>query len=381
MKFWFKYISIGLIAALVYLLLWSDAPVSFELRQWLANRLVFSVQPQPTLEPKIDSVLQASYADEIAQTAAAVVSIQTVFNKGTLSKNPNPTSLDDQYLVNVGLNVGSGVIIDSRGYVVTNYHVIHNADSIKVQLSDGRQKIASVIGSDPNTDLALLFIDLENLPTPRTNEQRQVRAGDIVFAIGNPYGQFDQTVTMGIVSATRSVRTDFPIYQIDAAIHPGNSGGALINAYGELIGITAQQLATRNESAAQTGIGFSIPYPVVKSIVDDLMDDGKISRAWVGFRGGILNERGHQAFAPPQSNFGEGIAVTSVEAGGPAATAGLEPGDFITHINDILITSPNQAFEIISNAKPGDSMNFTLFRQKEEMHLSLTVSEAPRVRQ
>ncbi|NVJ49290.1 MAG: trypsin-like peptidase domain-containing protein [Gammaproteobacteria bacterium] len=366
--------------ALLYLLLWSEAPVSIELRQWLAQRLVYSVQP-PVTPPTHQQVLKASFADEIEQSAAAVVSIQTVINKGTLSKNPNPTSLDDQYLVDVGLNVGSGVIIDERGYVVTNYHVIHNADSIKVQLSDGRQKIASVIGSDPNTDLALLFIDLDNLPTARVNEQREVRTGDIVFAVGNPYGQFDQTVTMGIVSATRSVRTDFTIYQIDAAIHPGNSGGALINAYGELIGITAQQLATSNESAAQTGIGFSIPYPVVRNIVDDLMDDGKISRAWVGFRGGILNQRGHQAFAPPESKFGEGIAVTHVEPNGPAAKAGLERGDFITHVNDVLITSANQAYEIISKASPGEQLSFTLYRRKERIDVTLEVAEAPRVRQ
>ena len=309
--------------ALLYLLLWSNSQASVDLRQWLAGRLMLPQTTPIQSEPE-KTETPVSFADAISRSAPAVVSIQTV-SKGTLSKNPNPTSVEDRYLVNVGVNIGSGVIIDSRGYVVTNYHVIHEAESIKVQLSDGRQKIATVIGSDPMTDLSLLHIDLENLPTALSNTEREVRAGDVVFAIGNPYGQFDQTVTMGIISATRSTRSDLPIYQIDAAIHPGNSGGALVNAYGELIGITTQQLAAKNQGAAQTGISFTIPFPVVQDIVKDLMDDGKVSRGWLGFSANPVNQRGHKLLAPNHIQHGQGFAITEVNPDGPADDAIARP--------------------------------------------------------
>ena len=376
MKFWIKYIALGLSLALLYLLLWSNSQASVDLRQWLAGRLLLQSPAMTVQSEPVKTETPASFADAISRSAPAVVSIQTV-SKGTLSKNPNPTSVEDRYLVNVGVNIGSGVIIDSRGYVVTNYHVIHEAESIKVQLSDGRQKIATVIGSDPMTDLSLLHIDLENLPTALSNSEREVRAGDVVFAIGNPYGQFDQTVTMGIISATRSTRSDLPIYQIDAAIHPGNSGGALVNAHGELIGITTQQLAAKNQGAAQTGISFTIPFPVVQDIVKDLMDDGKVSRGWLGFSANPVNQRGHKLLAPDHIQHGQGFAITEVNPEGPADQAGLQYGDFVTHINGELISSFKQVYNITSESKPGDTVEFKFYREKQLMTVSLTVGEAP----
>ncbi len=362
--------------ALIYLLLWSDSTASLDLRQWLAQRLVYSVQPK---QPNTDTTVvesKTTYSDAIAASAPSVVSIQTV-NKGTLSKNPNPTSIEDKYLVNVGVNVGSGVIVDSRGYVVTNYHVVREAESIKVQLSDGRQKIATVIGSDPKTDLALLHIDLDNLPTPKINAQREVDPGDVVFAIGNPYGQFDQTATMGIISATRTINSELPVYQIDAAIHPGNSGGALINAHGELIGITTVQLAAQGQGAAQTGIAFSIPFPIVQDIVIDLMDDGKVSRGWLGFTANQLSERGHRLYAPEHIAIGHGFAITQVNPGGPADKGGLQPGDFVSHIDGQLITSFKQVIQLISAAKPNDKITFQIYRDRKPLIVEVVVAEAP----
>ncbi|NVJ61417.1 MAG: trypsin-like peptidase domain-containing protein [Gammaproteobacteria bacterium] len=377
MTYWIKYILAGVAVAFFYLLLWSESGASVSLRQWISHRLFVPTPQQPVENQTNIAALQTnSYATAISRSAPAVVFIQTV-GKGTLQKNPNPTSIEDQYLVNVGLSVGSGVIVDSRGYVVTNYHVIRDAKSIKVQLSDGRQKIATVIGSDPFTDLALLFIDLDNLPTPIVNIDREVRTGDVVFAVGNPYGQFDQTVTMGIVSATRSTQLDLPFYQIDAAIHPGNSGGALINAYGEIIGITAQQLAAQGQSAAQTGIGFSIPYPVVQYIVEDLMDDGKINRGWAGFTGSRLNERGHEVYAPDNIENGIGFLVTEVEPNGPADIAGLQKGDFVSKINGKTIHSFNFVVQLMSRTRPGDSVNFEIYREKQPLKVTVVFGESP----
>ncbi|WP_144391459.1 S1C family serine protease [Pleionea sediminis] len=378
MVFWIKYISAGLLAAFFYLLIISDSQASIDLRKWLANRLVHSVEEQqkPIVNhrPFAD---QSTYADAIAASAPSVVSIQTV-GKGKLSKNPNPTSIEDKYLVNVGLNVGSGVIIDSRGYVVTNYHVVHDAESIKVQLSDGRQKIATLIGSDRDTDIALLHVDLDNLPTPKINNERKVNTGDVVFAIGTPYGYFDQTVTMGIISATRLTTADFPIYQIDAAIHPGNSGGALINAYGEVIGITSQQLAARGQGAAQTGISFSIPFPVVQEIASDLLDDGKVSRKWLGFSATQLSQRGHDLYAPNEIEYGQGFAVTSIDKNGPADKAGLQFGDYVSHINDQPITSIEQVYRVVSQSKLNDQLTLRVYRDKSRMKVIITVAKYPK---
>ncbi len=375
MKFWIKYIAIGLLLAFGHLLLLSDSQASFELRQWLAQRLVFSVAPKQ--EPQTQSLpLTTSYADAIEKSAPAVVSIKTV-SKGTAYKNPNPTSLEDRYLINVGLNVGSGVIIDSRGYVITSYHVVSDAESIIVQLSDGRQKIATVIGYDLITDLALLHIDLENLPTPQVNPKRDSRVGDLVFAIGNPYGQFQQTVTMGIISATRSFVSGVPYFQMDAAIHPGNSGGALINAHGEVIGITASQLAAPQDQAAQTGISFAIPFSVAQDIADDLMDDGKIHRGWLGFSASPLNERGYQIYAPEGIKFGEGFGITSLDENGPAELAGLRIHDFVTHINGELITSFSQVYRIIGASRPKDVLTFTVYRNKKPITIDVVVGELP----
>jgi serine protease DegS len=375
LKFWIKYIALGLVLALGHLLLISDSAASLELRRWLVDRLVLSVVPElkeQTSEPAVTT----SYADAIEKSAPAVVSIKTV-SKGTAYKNPNPTSLEDRYLINVGLNVGSGVIIDARGYVITSYHVVRDAESIIVQLSDGRQKIATVIGYDLITDLALLFIDLDNLPTPRINAKRESRVGDLVFAIGNPYGQFQQTVTMGIISATRSFVSGVPYFQMDAAIHPGNSGGALINAHGEIIGITASQLAAPQDQAAQTGISFAIPFSVAQDIADDLLDDGKIQRGWLGFSASPLNERGYQIYAPEGIKFGEGFGITSLDENGPAQLAGLQVHDFVTHINGELITDFRQVYRIIGAARPKDVLTFKVYRNKKPLTIDVVVGELP----
>ncbi len=378
MKFWIKYIFSGLVLAFAYLLLLSDSAASFQIRQWLAERLVFSVQPESS--PPLQGNLLPSYADTIAHSAPAVVSIQ-VITKGQVVRNPNPTSYEDMYLVNVATNVGSGVIVDPNGYLVTNYHVIKNAESIKVQLSDGRQKIASVVGIDPFTDLALLHIGLENLPVPLVNLERESRPGDVVFAVGNPYGRLEQTITMGIISATRSSEIGLPLMQIDAAIHPGNSGGALINAYGELVGITQIQLASRSSSAAQTGISFTIPYPIVQKIVADLMDDGKVSRGWLGFSANMATPQMQAQLAPDTLASGVGFIITELNENGPADLAGLKMYDFVAQVDGEDARSLRLVSDKLIQSKPGDKMKFTLYRNKQKMELELTVGEAPSLKE
>ena len=381
MGYWVKYIMVGLLMALLYLLLVSDSDASYQMRLWLFERLAVKTQ-----SPTPSSVASASYAEAISRSAPSVVSIRAV-RQGGRTLNPNPTSPNDRFLENLVLSTGSGVILDSRGYVVTNYHVINGADSIIVRLSDGRQKTASTIGFDIVSDIAVLFIDLDNLPTPLINLERENRTGDIVFAIGNPYGKLDQTVTMGIISAIRSnIITGDLILQIDASVHPGNSGGALINAHGELIGFTSQQATTRDQSqttqngfGAQSGINFGIPYKRAEKIINELITKGKLARGWGGITVGPLTIEEHRNLAPENIPYGVGLRVTEVDDGGPAEVSGLLAGDFIAQINGNDINFFREIHEIISESKPGDTLTFLVYRNLVPMEISVILTETPEI--
>ncbi|MEE4244923.1 MAG: trypsin-like peptidase domain-containing protein [Kangiellaceae bacterium] len=370
MKFWIKYIVLGLAIALAYLLLWSDSAASIMLRQSIAQRFVDVLPARPTKDTT--ELSPASFADAIKRTAPAVVSIQTI-GQSTVQRNPRATNRNDQYYVDVGINVGSGVIIDPRGYVVTNYHVVHGAKSIKVQLSDGREKIATIVGVDSLTDIALLHIDLEQLPLPIINYEREINTGDIVFAIGNPYGRFDQTVTMGIVSATRKVANkNIPeLLQTDVAVHVGNSGGALINAHGELIGINNMQLAARQLGGAQTGISFTIPYYEINNIIQELLENQGRPAPYFGFSVDLLSQQEHQNKAPTNLPYGVGVSISEVSKDGPADQAGLQLNDFVTHFNGEIINSIRQIASEIRRLNPGDSITLQVYRDNRAVLITI----------
>ena len=322
-----------------------------------------------------------SYNDAVKISAPSVVS---VYATKVLTRNVYPLLQDPLLRRFFGsqnqeqqrnVKLGSGVILSPKGYLVTNDHVISGADEIMVTLIDGRQAKARVIGVDPETDLALLQIQLDSLPSIQIGDSDELKVGDVVLAIGNPY-DFGQTVTQGIVSAKGRKRLGFsPIedfIQTDADINPGNSGGALINARGQLVGINT---AIISSSGGSQGIGLAIPIKLVFNVVSQLLDHGHVIRGYLGVGAevlpkGTLDSSGHQQ---------SGILVYGIDNGGPAAKAGMIPGDIITEINKTQIYNPQQAIQLISGLRPGTTVEIAIIRGWEEMMLKATVTDKPTV--
>ena len=274
-------------------------------------------------------------------------------------------------------SLGSGVIIDSGGFILTNAHVVADADEIRISLQDGRQALARLIGDDVDTDLAVLKIDLENLPVISLGDSSQLNVGDVVLAIGNPY-DFGQTVTQGIVSATGRNRLGITTFedfiQTDADINPGNSGGALIDAYGRLVGINT---AIITKSGGGSGIGFANPINLALDVMWQLLAHGKVVRGWIGIEARSLNQEMIQ-----QTGLATGgVLIAGVLAQGPAHDAGLMPGDIITHINSKAIRDANLAIHAISELKPGTEADLTILRGWDEFNVIAKVAQRPKFRQ
>ncbi len=308
----------------------------------------------------------AGYARAVAASSPAVVNIYTerTFNTG----GPAGITLRDQAL-------GSGVVISPKGYVVTNWHVIRGADMIHVQLSDGRVATAKTVGADPDTELALLHIELPNLPTIVLGRSDSLKVGDVVLAIGNSLG-LSQTVTMGIVSATGRSQlglTNFEDFiQTDAAINMGNSGGALVNTRGELVGINTAVVSSAGELAPPEGIGFAIPVNLVRGVMDQLIEHGRVIRGYLGVDPIDLPA----VYAAKLGIMGPAVEVRGVE--GPAAAAGLTPGDVITHINGQRVSTRRQALQIVASAKPGDHIRVRVVRAGGKVaNLEAVLEERP----
>jgi len=271
-------------------------------------------------------------------------------------------------------SLGSGVIVSKDGYVLTNHHVINGADQIQVALRDGRETLAEVIGTDPESDLAVLRIDLENLPVIELADSEQVAVGDVALAIGNPFG-VGQTVTMGIISATGRSHLGLNAYedfiQTDAAINPGNSGGALVNPDGALVGINT---AIFSRSGGSQGIGFAIPANLAHSILNELVTRGRVIRGWLGIEAQALSRELAASFGlrTPQ-----GVIVAGVVSGGPAAQAGLQPGDVLLSIDGQVILDARATMSDIASIPPGTSLPLTIVRGGERMEMTLEVGERP----
>ncbi|MEC9304214.1 MAG: trypsin-like peptidase domain-containing protein, partial [Pseudomonadota bacterium] len=270
--------------------------------------------------------------------------------------------------------LGSGVIVSKDGYVLTNHHVINGADQIQVALRDGRETLAEVIGTDPESDLAVLRIDLESLPVIELADSEQVAVGDVALAIGNPFG-VGQTVTMGIISATGRSHLGLNAYedfiQTDAAINPGNSGGALVNPDGALVGINT---AIFSRSGGSQGIGFAIPANLAHSILNELVTRGRVIRGWLGIEAQALSRELAASFGlrTPQ-----GVIVAGVVSGGPAAQAGLQPGDVLLSIDGQVILDARATMSDIASIPPGTSLPLTIVRGGERMEMTLEVGERP----
>ena len=270
---------------------------------------------------------------------------------------------------------GSGVIIDEKGFIVTNYHVIENARELIVTLSSGDEVVANVVGTDPPTDLAVLKIDKEGLPTADLADSDIIRVGEPAIAIGNPLGlDFQQTVTLGVISAReRSITIQgqrFTFIQTDAAINDGNSGGALVNIYGQVIGINTAKI----KIPGVEGMGFAIPANTVKEITRDLIAQGRVERPWLGVYLSTLTPMDAQRFS---LHVEEGVLILDIIAGGPADAAGILPLDVVVAIDGNKINDSLQLQELLYNASVGQNIEITLIREREELTLTATLSAMP----
>lgn len=320
-----------------------------------------------------------SYADAVAAAAPAVVNIHT--NRRVANRTPgllgDPAT--DQFFGDrspterIETSLGSGVLISDRGYVLTNHHVISAADEIQVALLDGRVAAATVVGTDPETDLALLHIELQPLPSLPPSGAAPLRVGDVVLAIGNPFG-IGQTVTQGIVSATGrnylGLATFENFIQTDAAINPGNSGGALVNARGELVGINTAFYSQAGGTAQ--GIGFAIPADLARGVMDQLVRHGRVIRGWLGVLPQDLTPELVEILQLPQ---GSGILVSAVQMDSPAAHAGLRAGDIIVALDDEVVADGRDALNRIAARAPGTRVRMRVWRNDEMLEMEAEIGE------
>ena len=272
-------------------------------------------------------------------------------------------------------SLGSGVIVSPDGYILTNNHVVEAADEIEVVLADGRKSAAKVVGTDPETDLAVIRIAERSLPVMVLGSSEQARVGDVVLAIGNPFG-VGQTVTMGIVSAVG--RNNLHINQFenfiqtDAAINFGNSGGALIDTSGNLIGINS---AIYSQSGGSVGIGFAIPVSTAKTVMDAIIKNGQVVRGWIGIETQDITPELAEGFGLARKS---GAIIAGVVRGGPADRAGIKPGDILSNVQGKPVGDTNQMLTLISSLPPGQKAQLTVIRKNQQSTLDVTVGKRPR---
>jgi serine protease DegQ len=327
---------------------------------------------------------QASYADAAQKASPAVVN---VFSSKDGSLPPDPRAKDPLFRYFFGdknnnrrqqeqpaSNLGSGVIVSSEGYILTNQHVVDGADQIEIALADGRTTTAKVIGVDPETDLAVLKVNLTNLPTITLGRMDQTRVGDVVLAIGNPFG-VGQTVTMGIVSALGrnhlGINTFENFIQTDAAINPGNSGGALVDVHGNLLGINT---AIYSRSGGSLGIGFAIPVSTARSVLESIITTGSVTRGWIGVEPQDVTPEIAESFNLDQKT---GAIVAGVLKNGPADRAGIKPGDILVSVDGQDITDTTRLLNLIAQIKPGTNAKIHLVRKNREMDLDVMIGKRP----
>jgi serine protease DegS len=324
-------------------------------------------------------VVMQSFADAVARAAPAVVNIYTA----RLVTERAPTAPIDQlfgdfwpsYRQRVERSLGSGVIVDAKGTIVTNHHVISGADSIMAQLADGRIAEASVVGSDPDTDIAILHLSIGNLPVMPLGRSDTLRVGDIALAIGNPYG-LSQTVTQGIVSATGRGQLGIVAFenfiQTDAAINLGNSGGALIDAYGDLIGINTAVL--NRTYGGPEGIGFAIPVNLVRGVMEQILAHGHVVRGWLEF---VPQDLSEQQSAQLGIANGGGVTVVQIQRSSQAYAAGVKPGDLVTAVNGETVRSAQDLVSKVAALKPGTSVQLDARHGRQPYRVELKVTERP----
>ncbi|MFK5913233.1 MAG: trypsin-like peptidase domain-containing protein [Woeseiaceae bacterium] len=375
-----QFATLGLAAAFLILYFQSDKSPSIvsdspSQESTEVVELIESTRAIPT-QPLI------SYASSVKQAAPAVVNIQTT---KIITERVNPLAKDPMFQHFFGESIGeprkrmesslgSGVIVSPQGYILTNHHVVKAADEILVALKDGRTVKAKVIGTDPDTDLAVLHISLKNIPAITLSKVGDVEVGDVVLAIGNPFG-VGQTVTSGIVSATGrnmlGINTFENFIQTDAAINPGNSGGALVNSYGELIGINT---AIYSQSGGSQGIGFAIPLSLARNVLTQIIEFGHVKRGWLGVAIQDINTELADSFAMKKAY---GVIVNGIAKTGPADKSGIKPGNVITHINGVEVANTQHLLNLVSKVLPGNTLSIKGIRQDGDFEVETKVIQRP----
>ena len=358
---------------------------------WISGEGVSSIVDSVTLKEGAydDSALSpGSYHDAVKRSMPAVVNIFTskISAKSKTRKGNKQNPADPLFKFFFGdqppdeepsSSLGSGVLVSPEGIILTNHHVINDADDIDVALSDGRKVKAKLIGSDPETDIAVLKIEAKQLPTPITlGKMDSVHVGDVVLAIGNPFG-VGQTVTSGIVSAMGrdhvGINTFENFIQTDAAINPGNSGGALIDTRGNLIGINT---AIFSNNGGSMGIGFAIPINLAKQVMEAILKNGSVARGWIGVEPQNLSKELSESLGLPSNT--EGILLSGVLDGGPAARGGVKPGDVLTAVNGSQIKDVKQLLNQIAQIGPGNEATLKILRKGKESVLTVQTGKRPK---
>jgi serine protease DegQ len=353
--------------------------------EWLPSRAGAPqplVQQAPTTGPLPTAVRVGSYHEAVQRAAPSVVNI---FTSKEIRTQRHPLLNDPIFRRFFGeqlpdeaqraSSLGSGVIVSTNGYVLTNHHVVEAADEIEVALADGKKLLAKVVGNDPETDLAVLRISAENLPAITFGSSDALKVGDVVLAIGNPFA-VGQTVTGGIVSALGrtglGINTFENFIQTDAAINPGNSGGALIDAGGNLVGINT---AIFSRSGGSMGIGFAIPVSTAKMVLEQIVKNGSVTRGWIGVELRELTPADAEAF---KLGAARGALIAVVLRDGPADKAGVRPGDVVTEIQGKPVVDPTAMLNLVAALPPGAPAKVKVRRQGKDIETTISVGRRPK---
>ncbi|HAF00481.1 MAG TPA: 2-alkenal reductase [Methylophilaceae bacterium] len=363
--------------------------VLFVLRIFYPNML--EPKPTPVIVKQVQAVTQPLLNQKSSYSNAAKKAMPSVVNIFTSSKkeisSPNQQFKDDPLFRHffgdqqdddesqTESSLGSGVIVSEQGLILTNNHVVSSADEIEVALADGRKFSAKVVGTDPETDLAVLKVDAENLPAVTFADNNQLKVGDVALAIGNPFG-VGQTVTQGIVSALgRShlgINTFENFIQTDASINPGNSGGALIDVDGNLIGINS---AIYSRSGGSMGIGFAIPVSIAKQVMEQISSTGGVTRGWIGIEAQDITPELAESFRLKKT---DGALIAGVLRNSPADLSGLRPGDILVSINNEEVKDSESMLNLIATLKPTQKAKLGIMREGKLIIIEITVGKRPK---
>ncbi len=372
-RLWLLFSQTATVLLAAYFVVATLKPAWLNQRSPVAGALTFTQAPVSTPAAAGTS----SFRLAASKASAAVVSINT-----SKAAQKNPHGNDPWFKFFFGdkgnesqAGLGSGVIVNASGYILTNNHVVEGADEIEVVLNDSRHTVAKVIGTDPDTDLAILKIELDRLPVIVLGNSDSLQVGDQVMAIGNPFG-VGQTVTGGIVSALGrnqlGINTFENFIQTDAAINPGNSGGALVDINGNLQGINT---AIYSRSGGSMGIGFAIPVSTAKLVMEGIVKDGRVTRGWIGVEPNDLSPELAETFGVKAK---QGVIITGVLQNGPAAVSGMRPGDVVVSVGGKQVGNVSELLTQVAALKPGTASKFNLLRRDEKLELDVTPGVRPR---